>query len=220
MVAIWIIGAVLLLAAFLLLAPVSFDISFRGSFSGQARYLFFKFPLAGSREEEAPPGQEDVPREAEAPSEGLLKKLRAMLRREGLEGFLQSLKELAQAVKDSSGGLLRHTRLKSFDLYICLAGREDAAAAAVLYGQVCAVVYACCGALFHWRPGKRRRVSVDLDYQGEEHQVVFSGKASIRLLFLLKEGIILIWKALPFFKKLRLNQTERISQTRKQGETE
>ena len=73
MVAIWIIGAVLLLAAFLLLAPVSFDVSFRGSFSGQARYLFFKFPLAVSREEEAPPGQEDVPREAEAPSEGLLK---------------------------------------------------------------------------------------------------------------------------------------------------
>ena len=125
-----------------------------------------------------------------------------------VEYLMKTYQEMGyEPVMTNKGGVL-----------VCLGGKEDAAAAAVLYGQVCAAVYSACGAIFHWRPGKARRVSVDLQYQTEEHQVDFSGKASIRLLFLLQEGIILLWKALPFFRKLQANQTERISQTRKQGE--
>ena len=218
MVAIGIAVGVIVLLLVLLLVPVRLEISFQKTFTGTVRYLFFRFPFGGVPKEAEEPSPPEETKVSPEKGPGLGKKLRAMLRREGLGGFLRTLQELAQAVEGAVQGLLKRVRLDTFDLYICLGGKEDAAAAAVLYGQVCAAVYSACGAIFHWRPGKARRVSVDLQYQTEEHQVDFSGKASIRLLFLLQEGIILLWEALPFFRKLQANQTERISQTRKQGE--
>ena len=161
------------------------------------------------------------PEEAPPKGPGLGKKLHAMLRREGLRGFLQTLQELAQAVGKASKSLLKKLRLNRFDLYICLGGEEDAAQGAILYGQVCSAAYSACGALFGLLPCRRKAVSVDLDYHSREHRVDFSAAVSIRVLFLLVEGLILLYKALPFFKKLQQSQDhiERISRTRKQGET-
>ena len=78
-----------------------------------------------------------------------------------------------------------------------------------------------CGILWELFPCRRRSVSVDLDYRSRDHRVEFFAEATIPLLFLLREGLILLYKALPFFKKLQIseNQAERISQTRKQGDT-
>ena len=142
-------GGILLALAALLLAPVRLELSFREAFSAQVRYLFFRIPLAPGKEEEPPPPQEAPPPE-EAPPKGpgLGKKLHAMLRREGLRGFLQTLQELAQAVGKASKSLLKKLRLNRFDLYICLGGEEDAAQGAILYGQVCGAAYSACGALF------------------------------------------------------------------------
>ena len=216
-----IVGGILLALAALLLAPVRLELSFREAFSAQVRYLFFRIPLAPGKEEEPPSPQEPSPPE-EAPPKGpgLGKKLHAMLRREGLRGFLQTLQELAQAGK-ASKSLLKKLRLNRFDLYICLGGEEDAAQGAILYGQVCGAAYSACGALFGLLPCRRKAVSVDLDYHSREHRVDFSAAVSIRVLFLLVEGLILLYKALPFFKKLQQSQDhiERISRTRKQGET-
>ena len=85
-----IVGGILLALAALLLAPVRLELSFREAFSAQVRYLFLRIPLAPGEEEEPPPPQEPSPPE-EAPPKGpgLGKKLHAMLRREGLRGFLQ-----------------------------------------------------------------------------------------------------------------------------------
>ena len=62
----------------------------------------------------------------------------------------------------------------------------------------------------------------DFMYRGLEQMTTITVRAvSIRVLFLLVEGLILLYKALPFFKKLQQSQDhiERISRTRKQGET-
>lgn len=216
-----IVGGILLALAALLLAPVRLELSFREAFSAQVRYLFFRIPLAPGKEEPPPPQEPSPPEEAPPKGPGLGKKLHAMLRREGLRGFLQTLQELAQAVGKASKSLLKKLRLNRFDLYICLGGEEDAAQGAILYGQVCGAAYSACGALFGLLPCRRKAVSVDLDYHSREHRVDFSAAVSIRVLFLLVEGLILLYKALPFFKKLQQSQDhiERISRTRKQGET-
>ena len=136
-----IVGGILLALAALLLAPVRLELSFREAFSAQVRYLFFRIPLAPGKEEEPPPPQEPPPPGDEPPKgPGLGKKLHAMLRREGLRGFLQTLQELAQAVGKASKSLLKKLRLNRFDLYICLGGEEDAAQGAILYGQVCGLL--------------------------------------------------------------------------------
>ena len=93
MVPLLICGAVFLLLALLLLAPVKLEVSFRGEFTAQVNYLFLRFPLVPGKEpspqEEALESGEEAP-----PSPSLLTKLRVLLRRQGLRGFLQSLQEV------------------------------------------------------------------------------------------------------------------------------
>lgn len=219
MIPLLIFGAVFLLLALFLLAPVKLEVSFRGEFTAQVNYLFLRFPLVPGKE---PSSQEEALESGkEAPPPSLLTKLRVLLRRQGLRGFLRSLQELAQAVKDASVNLLKRVHLKRLNLYICLAGKEDAASAAIQYGQICGAAYGACGILLGLLPCRNSAVSVDLDYQAEEHHIDFSAAVTIRLLFFVVEGLILLYRALPFFKKLQAAQDhmERISQTRKQGES-
>ena len=86
MIPLLIFGAVFLLLALLLLAPVKLEVSFRGEFTAQVNYLFLRFPLVPGKEpspqEEALESGEEAP-----PSPSLLTKLRALLRRQGLRGF-------------------------------------------------------------------------------------------------------------------------------------
>lgn len=221
MIPLMVIGGILLLLAFLLLAPVQLEVRFQKDFSATVKYLFLRFPLTEEQAQELPKEPSVKEEQDKAASQGLGKKLKAMLRREGLRGFLRSLEELVQDVKNASRKLLMRVRLKRFDLYVCLGGKEDAAQAAVLYGQVCGVVYTACGTLFGLFPCKKKTVTVDLDYNRQDHRVEFFGLASVGMLFLLKEGLILLYRALPFFRKLQAtgNQRERISRTRKQGES-
>ena len=152
MIPLLILAAVLLGVTFLLLAPVRLQVDFQKEFSAQVRYLFLRFPLVSAGKEGEAPSMQGPPAEEEPPpsGSGLGRKLRAMLRRQGLRGFLRSLQELALAAENSAKSLLRKIRLKRFDLYICLGGEEDAAAAAVLYGQVCGVAYSACGILWEY----------------------------------------------------------------------
>lgn len=201
------VAAGLLLAVFLLLlAPLRLEGEYRQGPSLRLKYLWFTIPLYPGEEEEAP-GQE--PSLEQGGPGGLAslrrgwKKLRAILRREGLAGFLRSLGEFAQVVKGASRRLVKHVKLKRFDLYLCVAGEEDAAQGAILYGQVSALVYSACGAVFGLLPCKRKGVTVDLDYSAPEHRIDFSGKLSVAPLFLLREAAVVLWKGLPFFKKLQ-----------------
>lgn len=221
MIPLLVIGAVLLLLVVLLLVPIKLQVSFREEFTAQVKFLFFRFPLASQEEpEESTAEEKPAGEKGPSSSSGLHKKLKGMLRREGLGGFLRSLKELAQTVETASVKLLKKVKLKKFDLYVCLGGKNDAAAAAVLYGQVSGVVYTACGILFGVFPCRKKSVTVDLDYSKEDYRIEFSGIASVRLLFFLKEGLILLYRLIPFFKKLQAKEDhrERISRTRKQGE--
>ena len=224
MIPLLILGGVLVVAAVFLLAPVRLEVTFREEFTLSVRYLFFRFPLfpgEGQEEQEAPVHEETASQEGKPSKPSLGQKLRVILRREGLQGFLQTLKELSQEVGNASRKLLKQVRLKRFDLYICLGGEEDAAAAAVEYGQVCGIAYTACGIVFGLLPCRKKSVLVDLDYSSREDRVDFSGAVSIRVLFLLLQGLILLYRALPFFRKLQAaeDHIERISRTRKQGET-
>ena len=135
MIPLLILGGVLVVVAVLLLAPVRLEVTFREEFTLSVRYLFFRFPLfpgEDQEEQEAPTHEETASKEGEPSKPSLGQKLRVILRREGLQGFLQTLKELSQEVGNASKKLLKQVRLKRFDLYICLGGEEDAAAAAAL----------------------------------------------------------------------------------------
>ncbi len=195
MLALKIIGGVLLFLFVLTLFPLRLELGFQQEFSLKLRYLFFAFRLLPGKEKEP----EKEKQEEEEPKEETEKKfdLKKSLKRHGFSGFLKTLFELIQVAAHSTKGVLSHLKIKVFDLYLCLAGAEDAAEAAIRYGQLSGAVYSACGLLFGLTGCRKKAVTVDLDYKAEEDQVDFSARLSILPLFLLKEGVSLLIHGLP-----------------------
>lgn len=218
MTVLWIICGVLLFLFLLTLIPLRIDTAFQQEFSLTLRYLFFRFPLLPGKDE-VEGVKEETEEEAEKPEKKL--DIKKILKRQGLSGFLKSLFELVQLAASASKRLISHVKLKNFDLYLCLAGAEDAAAAAIQYGQVSAGVYSACGILFGLMDCKRKAATVDLNYQLEESIVDFSARISILPLFLLREAFSLLIHGFPIVRRLlgadkrTKHQTERVSQMRK-----
>lgn len=234
MTALFVILGVLLFLLLLTAIPVRVEATFREEFFLTVRWLFLSFPLAPAREKPEKEGKkakkEKAGEKGKASGPGGADKLKAVLKETGFGGFLRALFGIVKAVASSSKKLISHVKLKRFDLYLCLAGGEDAAEAAVRYGQLSGAVYSACGLFFSLVRCKDKRVTVDLDYTSRENRVDFSAKASLRPMYALKEGLVLLFSLLgrcrPLLKALRQSggapdshttSTERISQTRKQG---
>lgn len=225
MIALYIILGVLLFLFLLTLCPVGFEVSFRQEFSLTLRYLFLTFHLLPGKEKEEEPKEREEPEKEKKPGAGL-ETLKALFRQEGFSGFLKALFDLVKLASGASKKLLSHIKVKNFDLYLCLAGAEDAAAAAIQYGQVSAAVYSACGFLLGLTGCRRRAVTVDLDYQAEENTVDFSARLSLRPLHAIKAALSLLAGSIPFLRKvLRAGsagkndkQSERVPQKRKQGD--
>ncbi len=198
MLALKIIGGVLLFLLALTLLPLRMELGFQTEFSLTLRYLFLSFRLLPGKEKEP----EEEKREEQKKETEKKFDLKKSLKRQGFFGFLETLFELVEVTVNSVKGVLSHLKLKTFDLYLCLAGAEDAAEAAIQYGQLSGAVYSACGLLFGLTGCKRKAVSVDLDYEAEENRVDCSAKFSILPLFLLKEGISLLIHGLPPVRKL------------------
>lgn len=197
------IGGLLLLLFLLTLIPARAELRFQGEFALTVKYLFLRIPLLpGEPEEETEKEepQEEKPKEPGKP--GILDRIKAALKREGLGGFLQALGELIKLLCGASAGILKRLRLRRFDLYLCVAGAGDAAAGALLYGKVAAGVYSACGGLFTLLPCKRKGVTVDMDYELWESRVDFSAELSIRPIFVIWEGLRLVLKSMRPLKKI------------------
>ncbi len=199
MLALYILGGVLLALLILLLVPVRAEVAFHEAFQLTIGYGPLRFPIPleggeGAETPEAPP----PPEKKEGPG-----RLKLALRRAGFWGFLQSLADFIGTAAQATGKLLGHFKLKRFDLYLRLGGAEDAAAAAVRYGQVSGAVYSACGLLFSLLPCKEKGVAVDLDYSTLENTVDFSACLSLRPLFALAAGARVLIGALPLFRLLR-----------------
>lgn len=205
MIVLYIFLGLLLFLFLLTLCPVRFDLEFREEFRLEVRYLFLRIPLLPGKPKEAEEKpepekpQEEKPKEEEGGKPGIVDRTKAALKREGLGGFLQALGELIKLVTQTSVRILKRLKLRCFDLYLCIGGAEDAAAAAILYGQVSAGVYSACGGLFTLVLCKRKGVTIDLDYDAPTHVIDFSTSLSIRPIFVLKGAVVLLlrgWKHL------------------------
>ncbi len=201
MTALFIVLGVLLFLFLLLLCPVSFDVGFRQEFSLTLRYLFLRIRLLPGKEKPKEEKKEE-PSKKKKEGEGSLEKLKAILHSMGFSGFLDSLFQLARMAANTGKNIIASMKWRRFDLYLCVGGKEDAAAAATLYGQLSGAVYSACGVLFGMTNCKRKAVTVDLDYSAPENLVDFSARVSVRPLSVLKEGLSLLIKGFPVLRKL------------------
>ncbi len=199
MIVLYVFLGILLFLFLLTLLPLRLEVSFQQEFFLTVRYLFLSFHLLPGKEPEEEPKQEEEA-EKEKKTGGGLDKLRKTLKQHGFNGFMNALFECVGQALSSSKSLVSRLRWKTFDLYLCVAGKEDAAEAALLYGRLSAAVYSACGFLFGLTGCRKKAVTVDLDYQAEENLVDFSAKLSILPLFVIKEGISLLIHSMPLLR--------------------
>lgn len=220
MTALVITAGVLLFAFLLLSIPIRLKLGFQQEFTLALHYAFLRFRLLPSKEQ---PTETEDEQPTDTSAWDSLGKIKQSLKRNGAMGFLKALFELVKIVAESSKKLLKHVKLKSFDLYLCLGTEGDPGDAAMRYGEISGAVYSACGMLFGLMPCRKKGVTVDLNYSVPDDTVDFSAVISISPIFLLKEGISLLLKGLPLFKKFigssaDSENKERASQTREQGE--
>ncbi len=198
MIVLYCILGILLFLFLLTLIPVRIDVAFRQKFTLTLRYLFLSFPVLPGKEREL--AAEKGPKEEKESGSGL-KKIKSVLKEEGFSGFLQALLQTVKLAASASKKILLATKVKRFDLYLCLAGAGDAAEAAVLYGKLSGAVYTACGFLSEVTNCRKKAVTVDLDYQAEDNLVDFSAGISICPLTVLARSVAFLIKALPFLEK-------------------
>lgn len=199
MAVLFVIGGILLLLFLLLCIPVKLKLTFRQEFQWEIHYLFLTFRPSGEERAEEEPEEEL----GEPKKEKLWHRIKRMLKRKQLSGFLESISELVALLKETGGKLMSHVKLRYFDLYLCVGSMDDAAEAAIFYGKACSVAYSACGILFELLPCKKKFVTVDLDYQAPQYQIDFSAHLSLRPLFGLIYGLGLLLKGAPAIRKLQ-----------------
>ena len=197
-------GCILLVLLLLLLCPVCVNFRYEESLNIRLRYLFFKKDLMPGTEKPTPKVKKSAKTEKKEASKGQAGStfsFKSLKDRHGISGLLSLLEDALRLIKTSTVRLLSHLRLKKFDLYLCIGGLEDAAAAAIQYGQLSAAVYSLCGGIFSLMPCKRKGVTVDLDYGTTESRAVATATLSMSPLFVLREvgpllfgGIPLLWR--------------------------
>lgn len=205
MIVLWILLGLLAVVFLLLLVPVHADVRYRERLELDVRYLFLRRTLLPAPEEPQAekaetPSKEKKPEAQKRKKNPMLEKLARFKEAEGLSGLLHLAGDFLRLTGTSAAKIIRRLKIRDFDLYV-LTGDEDAAAAAILYGQACAVVYPAAEALFTLAKCRRRRVSVDLDYAVKTPAVQLAADVSIRPLFALFYGLQYLIGLLPIYQR-------------------
>lgn len=198
------VGAVLA-AVFLLLnlSRVTFLIRFRDGFSLRVGYLFFHYTVY-PRPPKKEKGGQQAQRAAEEPEKpsGPQTKIRELLERKGLSGFLSVLREAGSTASGTAKRFFGHLGVDRFLLAISVGG-GDAAQTAVEYGTVCAAVGTAAGAILSQVKCRKWSITIDPDFSGRGSSVRFDMKAGIRLVFLLAAAVYGLIRAIKISRSLK-----------------
>lgn len=105
----------------------------------------------------------------------------------GLDGFLRAAK-LAKTALGEAGRLLRHVHVRDIQIHLIVSG-EDAASAAIRYGQVCAAVYPLLAAASKVMPVRSSTVDIRPDFTGEKNLLNVSLSLWVLPVFLLAAAL-------------------------------
>lgn len=193
MIIVWILLGLIVFVFLALSIPAHVDLKYTDTLSMDIRYLFLRFKVLPAPEKtEKKKPEKDKPKEKTAPSTApkskkpnvLVQKFKGFVKAEGYRGFMGLVGQFIGLTGTAAVSIIRKVRIRSFDLYV-MTGGDDAAAAAILYGQTCATIYPAAELLFSLVKCKNHRISVDLDYSVAEPYVILEADASLSPLFAL-----------------------------------
>ena len=210
MIALYIIGGIVLLIIILLMSSVSLRCIFDDDITVKAGYLFVRKTVVPTPDKKH---EKKKKTDTEPPKKNYIKQL---IEEKGLAAALSELGTVAKVFLQKAGRAAKHIRVKKFDM-LAVAASYDPAKTAVEYGALCAAVFPMLSGfqqLLKWNE-KNTRVSVQSDFCSEKPTFFLDFKIKLRLWFILKAGIGVLWTLI----KLKISKaTEGI--TVKSTETE
>jgi hypothetical protein len=200
MIVLIIILAILFL---LLVCPVSLTARYECELEAKIKYLFFNYKIDFSKDEIIAETKETVKEEAKkVKNDDTIEKIRDIIKQKGLSGFLNIIKEFASIATGAAKKLFSHMVIDNISTDIAVAN-GDAAETAILYGNVCAVVYTSVSILVNNMKCKDYHINIVPDFQSSQSRIRFQFKAHIMLLFLVTAGLSAFIRFLKVMKELK-----------------
>ena len=161
----WLIfGGILLLLLALLMIPVHITADWNENFSVKIRYLFIKKTLFPFAEKEKKP-KEKKPEEKPAGEQKTKKKKRKPTLEEIIDGLIDAVKRYGPGAKM----ILRNIRVHRLELFWKVAA-EDAAACAMRYGRICALLSTALGFFRNFMRIEKSSFRVYPDFTAEKEE--------------------------------------------------
>ncbi len=234
MIALYIIGAIVALIAFVLFSPVTFELEYDEAFNVKVRYLFIRYKIPDEEKESKQKNKKkkekkqkkkkskakDKKSKAESSIEKNLGIIKTAFRFKGFDGAKKIIRLAAYAVKKISRLLKRHLIIK--DLQVVMAvGDEDAAQTAVAYGKTCAYVFPLLGLICNTMKVRRYYADIFPDFIRQKNRAYIYAKLKIRPIFVLGTGLSALFKIIvsPLIKS-KIDSTIKNKAVQSNNETE
>lgn len=188
MIALYILGAILLLCFLVLFCPVGVVIEFEEKFSYKIKFAGFTvFPKSAKKINKE---KSDTQKE---PTKNFFEILKDK------KGFVGAIKELFGFFADCFVPLkefLRFVKFNKIKLDLSVTG-DDASSTAINYGSVCAVVYPVLSLFKSIANVRYKKIDISADFENKKSQFVFSARAGVPIVFIL----IFSYKIFKEYKK-------------------
>jgi hypothetical protein len=198
----WIFIFILLLIAFLLLCPVTVSAEFKNELSIRIKYLFIRHKIFPQPEK--PKKEENEKKKEKIEKTEKKSKIKGIIEQKGLSGFLNIIKEFSLIATHTAKNLLSHILIKRIYIKIVVAD-EDAAQAAISYGQTCSIVYTAFGWILSNAKYNRYYINIVPDFDSKESRIYFELKVKIKLIFIILIFLSALFKSLKVLKTSEIN---------------
>jgi len=223
MIALYIIGAIVLLMAFLLFAPITFKLEYDEEFNAKVRYLFISYKIP-SEEKEKKSNKKKKKDKKKKPKKNKKEKansgekkqsfteknigiIKKAFKFKGFEGAKKIISLAAYLVTKVSRLIKRHLIIK--ELHVVMAvGADDAAETAVNYGKTCAYIFPSLGLICNTMKVRKYYADVYPDFIRPKSRAYIYANIKIRPIFVLGMGISSLFHIIvsPLIKK-KINST-------------
>lgn len=184
----YILGAIGLVIAALLFSPIVVKVAFEDTLEVVVSFWFVRYRVYPQKK-----------KTKSTPIKAKVKKQPSSEMPQKKQSVVQKVKQIFGVMGTLVNGslrLLKNARVRKLDITLGVTG-EDAAAAAIHYGQVCSVVYPFLGLVDSHMKLIDPKVNVYCDYEGAESVIKGSGKLYISVyhavgtaLYILKELVM------------------------------
>lgn len=180
MVFFYVILGILLLCLLLLCLPITITAGYTEHFWLRARYAFFRiYPRKEkSKQKKNPKKQEKCPKQSKKD----LNYFNELFKKNSLPDAISELCALLSLALQNAAKILRLSSMRHFTLQITYSN-ADAAAAAIGYGRICAVVYPFLGFLNSLISFNKQNISIYCDYSGDKNNFTLDLKYRLIPLF-------------------------------------